>query len=399
MPQLKRKSLDGLPYPDHNGNDDAPNKRVRVEETSGALGIVEDADKQSTHVAHQSAGGWDTESTAQDVFVDGTGASDGARQPTRAEAEGIPDMERPDMEKRMLDDAPDKATSPSKDRPQHDIGRRRSPSPSSMRSRDPHSGTYDSRRRDPSPPLPRSRDRRVSETSRRRPDVTLGDKDRPQREGLNKEEEKKRGKRLFGGLLSTLSQSSTNSQQRKRQEIEKRQQEKAAKQRSEDDKRRSGKLQKLDRIRKIEQVCFDEQVMRTRHSNMLARAHSLQTRSRPKLYYRPWELTQDQEHIIKEQIRDVQATIEDELEQFKRQKEQRLKDLGASTAVSKPIVTTDELVVESAPSGTGVKVESNATVANDQKESSAPKQEPQSSIHEERDHDEMVEADEDTVIY
>ena len=74
-------------------------------------------------------------------------------------------------------------------------------------------------------------------------------------------EEKKRGQRLFGGLLSTLNKSAPNTHQKKRQEIEKRQQERAQQQWVEDDKRRTEKLAKLTPVRKIEQVKFDEQVV------------------------------------------------------------------------------------------------------------------------------------------
>ena len=75
------------------------------------------------------------------------------------------------------------------------------------------------------------------------------------------EQEKKRGQRLFGGLLSTLSGRPANSQQKKRADIERRQQERAQQQRAEDDKRRVEKLAKLTHVRKIEQVKFDEQVV------------------------------------------------------------------------------------------------------------------------------------------
>ncbi len=74
-------------------------------------------------------------------------------------------------------------------------------------------------------------------------------------------EEKKRGQRLFGGLLSTLNKSAPSTHQKKRQEIEKRQQERAQQQWVEDDKRRAEKLAKLTSVRKIEQVKFDEQVV------------------------------------------------------------------------------------------------------------------------------------------
>jgi len=73
------------------------------------------------------------------------------------------------------------------------------------------------------------------------------------------QEERKRGQRLFGGLLSTLSQSTPNGQQKRRLEIEKRQQEKAKQQKAADEEKRAEKLAKLRAIRKAEQIKFDEE--------------------------------------------------------------------------------------------------------------------------------------------
>ncbi|KAL1866826.1 hypothetical protein VTK73DRAFT_4475 [Phialemonium thermophilum] len=188
-------------------------------------------------------------------------------------------------------------------------------------------------------------------------------------------EEKKRGQRLFGNLMSTISRSTVNPQQQKRLEIERRQQERAQKQRAEDDKRRSEKLAKILRVRKIEQVKFDEQVMQTRHTNMLALAHSLQTRSQPRLYYRPWEFTRAQEDIIEEQIQTAKDNIEREKQDFARQKEQRLRHLGVT--VGEPASCED----------------------TNNRDNDAPT----CKTSHEKDHDEtgdvMVEAEEDTVIY
>ena len=119
-------------------------------------------------------------------------------------------------------------------------------------------------------------------------------------------EEKKRGQRLFGGLVNTLSRTTSGSQQQKRLEIDRRQHEKAQQRRAEVEKRRAERLQQLKKTRPIEQVKLDERVeslqqhiatpsprhltdcaqMKTRHSTMLAKAHSLQTRSEPKLVSR-----------------------------------------------------------------------------------------------------------------
>jgi hypothetical protein len=73
------------------------------------------------------------------------------------------------------------------------------------------------------------------------------------------QEERKRGKRLFGGLINTLSQSASDTQQKRRQDIEKRQQEKARLQKAEDETRRAEKLRKLKEVRTKEQVKFDEE--------------------------------------------------------------------------------------------------------------------------------------------
>ncbi|KAK7713083.1 hypothetical protein SLS63_012165 [Diaporthe eres] len=231
--------------------------------------------------------------------------------------------------------------------------------------------------------------RRGSETNRRMSSSHGAERDRGRRESYS-QEEKKRGRRLFGGLLSTLSQTTANSQQKRRLEIEKKQQEKAVKQKTEDDKRRMEKLAKLDKVRKIEQVRFDEQV-----------------------YYRPWELTPEQEDIIKDQIRDAEDEIANEVRQFKRRKEQRLSDLGvlAPPAASEVDNTVGEQAEER--SNTAAQVEStidDAAATNhdhhDHAHEHAPAHSPSpapapknSHHHEDKDHDEMVEAEEDTVIY
>lgn len=115
------------------------------------------------------------------------------------------------------------------------------------------------------------------------------------------QEERKRGQRLFGGLLSTLSQSSTGTHQKRRQDIEKRQQEKAQRQKLEDEGRRQEKLHILKELRTHDMISFEEQSvsqyrmlfcplfsnnrlqMRLRHSRMLATAQFLHTKTKPKI--------------------------------------------------------------------------------------------------------------------
>lgn len=123
--------------------------------------------------------------------------------------------------------------------------------------------------RNASPPTPRnaSETRSISPTISRQPSAHTPEPRQAPGPGPDRgrrsisEQEKKRGQRLFGGLLSTLSQKPAGQQQKKRQEIERRQQERAQQQRVESDKRRAEKLAKLNHVRAVEQVKFDEQVV------------------------------------------------------------------------------------------------------------------------------------------
>lgn len=76
------------------------------------------------------------------------------------------------------------------------------------------------------------------------------------------QDEKKRAKRLFGGLLSTLSQTSSNSQQKKKNDVDRRQQEKAQQQRADDERRRAKKLEDRKAIRKHQQENLEEELVR-----------------------------------------------------------------------------------------------------------------------------------------
>ncbi|KAI0389875.1 hypothetical protein F5Y17DRAFT_469364 [Xylariaceae sp. FL0594] len=141
-------------------------------------------------------------------------------------------------------------------------------------------------------------------------------------------EEKKRGRRLLGGLMNTLSQAGAGSQFKKRQDIERRQQENSTSQRVEDDRLRMQRLAKLEATRNVEQLKFEEKRMKTRHADMIAKAHHLHTRARPKIYYLPWELSTKQQDIIKDQIKTVEQLIDKEVAEFREYKEKRQASLG-----------------------------------------------------------------------
>lgn len=107
-----------------------------------------------------------------------------------------------------------------------------------------------------SKPQPESEPRHSPEA--RRPSASGGP---PVRRNVSLEE-KKRGQRLFGGLVSTLSRTTSGSQHPRRLEIERRQHEKAQQRRADDEKRRAERLEQLKRTRQIEQVKLDEQAVR-----------------------------------------------------------------------------------------------------------------------------------------
>ncbi|KAF5655878.1 peroxin 26 [Fusarium sp. NRRL 25303] len=202
------------------------------------------------------------------------------------------------------------------------------------------------------------------------------------------QEEKRRGKRLFGGLLSTLSQTSGSVQQKRRLEIERRQQDRLQKQNIEEDRLREEKRLRLTEIRRGEQLTFDEEVMHSKHTKMLAMASYLRTKSRPHIYYLPWKLTAEQEDTIDDQVRQTKLTIEREVESLNARKGRQAK------GGRQPIETT-------APLREGLH--------HDSKDTNRPEKSPhgqeksiQASDHDHH-HDEsadvLEEADEDMVIY
>ncbi|KAF3483335.1 pinin/SDK/memA domain-containing protein [Arthroderma uncinatum] len=128
------------------------------------------------------------------------------------------------------------------------------------------------------------------------------------------EEERKRGRRLFGALLGTLSQSPSSPAQRQRSEIDRKQQEKLKLQDKEHNELTKKKYEDLMAARRKDQILYNEQSMKLHHSNMLAMAHSLRTKAEPPLYYRPWYLRPQDELKIQDQIAEAKMTIAKEIE-------------------------------------------------------------------------------------
>jgi len=166
--------------------------------------------------------------------------------------------------------------------------------------------------------------------------------------------------------------------------------------------------------------------MQIRHSHLLSQAHFLHTRTEPKLvskiftccydpfltlyqYYKPWELLKQEEEDIKGQIKEAGLTIEQELAQYEQ-------DHGASPKPSGPEVEREASKEDSDP----IKFEENGNLgqATDQEQptrsenndadpdttaASNPQPPPtaQADVSKDAGDDggEVVEGDEDTVIY
>lgn len=84
---------------------------------------------------------------------------------------------------------------------------------------------------------------------------------RPARPG-GRDEERKRGQRLFGALLGTLSQSSNSAAQKRRADIDKRQQDKLKSQAEEYDELKKQRRDRFDAIRKKEQPLYAREAVR-----------------------------------------------------------------------------------------------------------------------------------------
>ena len=137
-------------------------------------------------------------------------------------------------------------------------------------------------------------------------------------------DEKKRSKRLFGALLGNLNRPSSDRTTKRRAEIETRRKAELQRQdeEAEEDKaRRAERL--LEHRKRVQRDVLDEEVMRLRHRAMLERANFLQTRTEPRLFYRPWELRVEEEERIEEQVREAKKVVEREMEEWEAEKERR----------------------------------------------------------------------------
>lgn len=103
---------------------------------------------------------------------------------------------------------------------------------------------------------PQSQPRRPSSPA---PEPEHPTEKRPVRRG--REDERKRGQRLFGGLLGTLSQGSASAAQKRRADIEKKQQEKLKSQDDEYDGLKKRRKERRDAIRRRETPFYEREAV------------------------------------------------------------------------------------------------------------------------------------------
>ncbi|CAI4211516.1 unnamed protein product [Parascedosporium putredinis] len=126
------------------------------------------------------------------------------------------------------------------------------------------------------------------------------------------QEEKSRGRRLFGGLLGTLNQKSSTAQQQKRLEVEKKQQERLKQQRVAALEALAEKRRAVSERREREGMGWEETVLRKKHAALRQQAGVLCTRAQPPIQWRPWKYSGSQWDIIQDQKDEVEDTIRKE---------------------------------------------------------------------------------------
>ncbi|KAL2829153.1 hypothetical protein BDW59DRAFT_142210 [Aspergillus cavernicola] len=238
----------------------------------------------------------------------------------------------------------------------------------------------------------------------------------PEGKRKRRDEERKRGQRLFGSLLGTLSQSSSSVSQRRRADIERKQQDKLKLQDEEYGELKKKRREERFALRKKEQRLYEKEMMHTRHGNLLATAHFLKTKTEPVLYYKPWQIRTEDEAIIRDQIREAEAIVAREVEEFdarighEEEAGSEKQELPMETPDQAPTSSKDTQEAQSTDQQADmVTAETNhnkepeeakpesASVANNEVSASSN----QEDVHRaaEDDGGEVVEDNEDTVIY
>ncbi|GAO48778.1 hypothetical protein SAICODRAFT_18640 [Saitoella complicata NRRL Y-17804] len=143
-------------------------------------------------------------------------------------------------------------------------------------------------------------------------------------------DETQRGKRMFGALLGQLGRAkkevateAAKATTSRRSEIEAKLHEKLKKEKVEFTRRESERNAVRDARRAEQAERFADEVLERRHENMLAMARSLRTKTEPVIYYKPWQLTEDDEERIEAQIREAEEIVARERDERRAEKERR----------------------------------------------------------------------------
>ncbi|KAF1983060.1 hypothetical protein K402DRAFT_396994 [Aulographum hederae CBS 113979] len=159
-----------------------------------------------------------------------------------------------------------------------------------------------------------------------------------------KADEQKRSKRVFAGVINSLSRrSGPTAAQKRREAIDRKQEEKLREQQVELGLKQRQRREDLQKIRAQEQPKWNEQAMLLRHSNQLAMARFLRTTAEPVLYYYPQELSSADKLKIEDQIRDATAQIKKELEEFDQQRAADI-DGGIDSPIHSPNTHDVEMI-------------------------------------------------------
>ena len=178
-------------------------------------------------------------------------------------------------------------------------------------------------------------------------------------------------------------------------------------------------------------VCLEPRLtwhqMKVRHDNMLHLAHFLYTKSEPRLYYKPWEMSPEEGDRIDDQIAEARETIQRERDEFElREDEERRRERRATpdettyrrTAASPGGKShdPDPAASHEATNGRGTHTQDQEMQDQHAEETTDPAAEPQQTEESAMDtrspepeahadepskdaDEEVVEAAEDTVIY
>ncbi|KAL8795311.1 MAG: hypothetical protein Q9195_002181 [Heterodermia aff. obscurata] len=199
-------------------------------------------------------------------------------------------------------------------------------------------------------------------------------------------EDRKRGQRLFGALLGTLSQSSSSTAQKRRTDIERKQQAKLKLQADEFDEKKKQRLDAIMKVRRLEQKKYFKQS-----------------------YYKPWEHLPGDEDRIKAQVEEAEQLIARENSQYEidnapdhqRDRESESKDQNElDKSASNPSETvgpsTNEEKGVNSPTDRG---KANTDVPMELETDVKTNTQPETAKEQGDDGGEMVEGEEDTVIY